>query len=463
MTELLRKAFDPEIFKQDLTLLTNAIHDYLKNIRKEPTYHHSNPNEEKAFWIEFFEQPFNYLNLIRTSIHRSIHIHNPKYIGHQVAAPAFMAIQQGLLADLLNNGMGVYEMGTVAVAWEDIIIDKLAAVAGFPQNASGFLTSGGSLANLTGLLGARSKYYTEKNPMAIMVSEMAHYSVSKSAKILNLQVLNVPVNDYFAMDHGQMEFIYRKAESNGIQIIAVVGSACSTATGSFDNLEAIRQFCNQKDLWFHVDGAHGGSLIFSDQYKHLVKGIETADSMIVDFHKMLLTPALCTAIIFRNGSDSYKTYLHKAEYLWQNEEAEWYNLAKRTFECTKFMMSFKVLPMWIRYGDQLFNDFVTTCINNTYRFAEIIRQHSDFELAVRPFCNILCFRYIHGNDLNALNKTIREKLISRGEFYIVQTTLKDQVYLRCTTMNPFTNEDCYQELLDQIVMIAETDLSRIGS
>ncbi len=459
MTDLLKTVYDAEEFQQIGIQVVKKLADHLRSSNGSLNYHYQDANQEKAYWEAYFSKPIVFEQLMDESINRSINLHHPHYIGHQISPAAPLAALGGFVADFLNNGMGVYEMGVVSTAWEGIVIDKLIDTVGYYNEASGFLTSGGSLANLTALLCARSKYKRQVQRAGIMISEMAHYSISKAAMILDLEVIKIPVDANYAMNTRLLEANYYLAKELGINPIAIVGNACSTATGSFDDLEQINLFCKEKSLWFHVDGAHGGSLVFSNKYKHLVSGIEKADSFIVDFHKMLMTPSICTAIIFKNGKDSYRTYQHEADYLWSNENEEWHNLAKRTFECTKFMMSFKVLPMWAKYGNALFDDFVTTLIDLGQKFASIINQHPRFELAMQPQCNIICFRWIQTTEssMNTINTRLRQQLIESGKFYIVQTTLKGKVFLRCTIMNPFTQPEHFEYLLGTLTQLA-TDL-----
>ena len=98
-----------------------------------------------------------------------------------------------------------------------------------------------------------------------------------------------------------LEELKNEAEKKGIKIISVVASSCSTATGSYDDLDAVADFCQKYDLWMHVDGAHGMGVLFSEKFRHLVNGIHRADSVVIDFHKMLLVPALNTLVMFKNG------------------------------------------------------------------------------------------------------------------------------------------------------------------
>ena len=262
------------------------------------------------------------------------------------------------------------------------------------------------------------------------------------------------------MDASQLEIQYGRANADGIQVFAIVGSAPSTATGSYDNLETIAKFARKYNLWFHVDGAHGGAAIFSKKYKHTVKGIEHADSVVIDGHKMMLMPTITTALLFRDGTHSHATFSQKADYLLvQSDGEDWYNLAKRTFECTKTMMSIHWYTILKIYGEQIFEDYVTNQYDLGNRFAELIENDPDFELALQPMANIVCFRFVNSTmetiALNEINLQIRQELLEDGEFYIVQTKLRGIQYLRTTIMNPFTTAKHLISLLEKIKTFAQ--------
>jgi L-2,4-diaminobutyrate decarboxylase len=219
-------------------------------------------------------------------------------------------------------------------------------------------------------------------------------------------------------------------------------------------LKSIADFAQKHDLWFHVDAAHGGALIFSKKHKHLLAGIDAADSITMDFHKMLLTPAITTALLYKNGKNAYQTFSQKAQYLWKDSDTqEWYNLAKRTFECTKTMMGFKVYAALNEYGTPLYEAYIDQVQNNAKAFAELINEAHDFELALEPQTNIVCFRFIPPtsiSNISEINAYVREKLVESGPFYLVQTELKGEKWLRVTLSNPFTSILELKDLLDQI-------------
>jgi L-2,4-diaminobutyrate decarboxylase len=216
-------------------------------------------------------------------------------------------------------------------------------------------------------------------------------------------------------------------------------------------------FCEEHNLWFHVDAAHGGSAAFTEKYKKLVHGIERADSIVIDFHKMLMQPSLVTAVLFKNDTHSYQTFSQQASYLWDSNEKDWYNLGKRTFECTKNTMSLKVYTTLRTYGTKLFDENVTTLFDLGQKFADLIEQRNNFELAVPPESNIVCFRYKIKDDekLNELNKKVRQLLIEEGQFFIVQTEINKKIFLRTCLMNPFTTEKVLISLLDRIEEITQ--------
>ena len=143
-----------------------------------------------------------------------------------------------------------------------------------------------------------------------MVSEEAHYSVARAARIMGWGekgIVKIPVNSHLRTDTSALIQTLAKARQDGLRVIALVGNACTTSTGTYDPLDEMADFAQKEGLWFHVDGAHGGAAAFSEKYRHLVKGIEQVGSVVIDFPKMMLAPAL-TAAVSSNGGHSYETF-----------------------------------------------------------------------------------------------------------------------------------------------------------
>lgn len=467
----LQQAYSAEHFREEAHRLVDQLADYLaaaQSQQLETVIPYQSPEENFLFWQQNAQEgPGAPSDFFAEVIQRSTHLHHPRYMGHQVSPPLPMAAMAGMLTSLLNNGMAVYEMGLVSNPLERILSELLTHKIGFGAEASGLLTSGGTLANLTALLTARATQ-TEvwenghEQPLAVLVSEEAHYCIDRAARTMGMGsggIIKIPTNARFQMRTELLEAYYQKAVQSGRKVIAVVGSACSTSTGAYDDLVAIADFCEKHQLWFHVDGAHGGAVVFSERYKPLVKGIERADSVVIDWHKMLLTPALATALLFKRNQDSFQTFHQKAQYLWANQGAqEWFNSGKRTFECTKLMMSVKIYAILKTYGEEIFIENVETLHDLAVRFAQLVHERQGFELALAPESNIVCFRFVGegrtAEQIQILNAAIRQKLLEEGAFYIVQTTLRDKLYLRVSLMNPLTTENDLTALLDAIERLA---------
>ncbi len=462
-TNTINEIYDADAFRDAGHRLVDFLADQLDSMK-------AGTNKQTLPWAE----PTALLNsvdgwataeankLFEQVFQRCIRLHDPRYMGHQLMPPAPVTALAGMLTDFMNNGMGVYEMGPAGSAMEQWLIRRITAKFGFGEAAGGFMTHGGTLANLTGMLAARAKQCPgawqkgEPSNLAVMVSAQAHYCMDRAARVMGWGgegVIQIPCNDQFQMNVDLLEQTLAKATAAGKKVIAVCGTACTTSTGSIDDLQAIGRFCQRHNLWFHVDGAHGGAIAFSDQYRPLLDGIELADSIGMDFHKMLLAPSLTSAVLFKNGKDAYRTFTQDADYLLsaQQEEDPWHDVARRSFECTKTMLSLKVFSIVAIHGWDVFDKNVTRLIDLAASFADVIKDADDFELALAPQANILCFRFTGAeDDLNQVNASIRKTMIEEGQFYIVQTVLQGETWLRTTISNPMSTVAHFRELLERI-------------
>jgi len=474
MSTILEDVFNPGKFRENGHRVIDMLADYLEGTRNgkiQTVLPWKKPEEMLSQCREDFAKPWDneasFFSFIEEVIAKSIHLHHPKYVGHQVVPPVPMAALVETVEALLNNSMAVYEVGPYSSGLEKIVTDWLARRLGMDEQAAGILTSGGTIGNLTGLLAAR-QHQANYNiweegtrsdaRLAVMVPAESHYSIARAVKIMGLGeqgVVKIPVNDRMQVELLMLEKTFREAVREGKQVFAVAANACSTSTGSYDPIDAISRFCKENNLWLHVDGAHGGGAVLTQKYKHLVKGIEHADSVVIDFHKMLLCPALTTAVIFKNGDNAYETFSQKASYLLsQEKKGNWFDIAQRTLECTKKMMGIKVYALLKLYGEELFDEYITRTYDLAREFAGMIKKAPEFELALEPESNIVCFRYVpdgsNETDLNGINLECCDKIKEDGEFYIVKTTIHDKVYLRTTLMNPFTTTKELTELLEKI-------------
>jgi L-2,4-diaminobutyrate decarboxylase len=404
-------------------------------------------------------------------------LHHPGFVGHQVAPPLPLAVLCDMVSSFTNNGMAVYEMGQAGTAMELHVVRWMADALGLGDQAGGVLTSGGTLATLTALLAMRQAragwdVWTQGAPggppPCVLVSEQAHYCADRAVRIMGWGeggLVRIPVDERWRMRVELLPEALARAEAAGRRVLGVVASACSTATGSFDPLEPIADFCEARGLWMHVDGAHGAALALSSRHRGVLAGIERADSVVWDAHKMLLQPALVTAVLFRDAAHSAGAFAQDASYLLgPRGESAWCDLAGRTFECTKRMMSLKLYATLLIHGPELLDAYVTRVVDLAREFSTLLRAQPDFEVAVEPEANIVCFRHIpHAlavgrgdGDVAAMRALdhhqveARMRVIQGGHFYLVQTLLNGRRWLRTTLMHPFTTVEDLERLIVEL-------------
>ena len=475
-------ASDPEGFRRAGHALVERLADHLAAMgrREGPVLA---PADPAALLASFAVAPdrapaadptARLLELSEELLTHSNHVHHPGYVGHQVSAALPLAALTELQTALLNNGMAIYEMGQLQTVLERRVVGFLCDALGLPSGeggAGGVLTHGGSLGNLTALLAARQAQlassghdvwtHGQTEPLAVLVSEQAHYCIARACGVMgwgSAGAVPVGTDERFALDPNDLPRALEAARAAGRRVVAVAASACTTATGTFDPLPAIADFCEQHDLWLHVDGAHGASLALSEIHRHRVAGIERADSVVWDLHKLMGLPALNTAVLFRDEARSYEAFAQEASYLFQAAapEEQWFNLGQRTMECTKRALG---ATAWIAlevHGQDHFTDHVDRLVSLAGQLASLVAAAPDFECAHAPEANILCFRYrpdLVGEarlalvELDALQARIRAAVVASGSHYLVEARLSGAGWLRVALMNPATEIEDLERLL----------------
>lgn len=471
----LTQLYDPAAFREQGHALVDRLADYLEKTPEVGANPHAEPGDLLKTYRSLLHDGTTPNELFQRMITDSVHLHSPYYMGHQMNPPAPIVALADLLTGILNGSTAIFEMGRAGAVMERLVIEQSAALLGLSATTGGFLTNGGTLANLTALLAARATRWPsgdawedgngELRP-CVLVNEQAHYCIDRAVRIMGwgaAGIINIPCDDNFRMRTELLEDAIATAKKQGMTPLAIVGSAGTTSTGSFDDLVAIADVAKRHGIWFHVDGAHGAPVRLDPERQHQLNGLDRADSLIMDYHKMMMAPALTTAVFFRKGGDAYQTFHQKADYLlsFDTNEEDQYNIGRRTFECTKNMMSLRVFSLLSCYGSDIFRDYVVRVNSIAAAFAVAIRSNPDFELALDPGCNIVCFRYRptgsaqSADDLNSLNVMIRTQLVAETKYYLVQTRLRGRVYLRCTFTNPTTESEHTDGLLHTIQSIGD--------
>lgn len=410
--------------------------------------------------------------LAQTMLARGQNLQDPRYIGHQVPASVPLAGLFDAIGAITNSVMAVYEMGPWATACEISLVEEIGKLIGYEEGTfSGFITHGGSLANLTALLTARNVALGEswtqgmadlQTPPVIIAHGAAHYCIERSAGILGIgtkQCLKASLDDRGRIDAKKLEELIVEVQSKGHPIIAVCASACATPIGAFDPLHDIADICEKYNVWMHVDAAHGGAACFSDRYRYLVSGLERADSLICDAHKMMFVPALCAFVFYKNREHRFEAFQQNAPYLFDPSAPDIleYDSGLKTIECTKRAAAFGLWGLWSTFGKELFADLVDVTFSMGQVLYEKLKDAEDFQTLHEPECNIVVFRYLpeelasrNSEEIGEFQLRLRRKLIESGEFYIVPSSFEGVAALRCTVMNPLTTPAHLDELLEEL-------------
>ncbi|MFI6882538.1 pyridoxal phosphate-dependent decarboxylase family protein [Streptosporangium canum] len=396
--------------------------------------------------------PDSYAEFLAAYLDEGTRLHHPAYLGHQIAAPDFPAALADFVHGATNNPMAVYEMGASAATVEFEVLRWMLGKVGFGESGGGVLTHGGSLANLTALLAARAaaapEAWTDGVPadLALLAPASAHYSLTRAAAILGLgerAVMPLDVDGLGRIDVARLPEALDRVRRAGRRPMALVASACSTGTGLYDDLRGIGDFCAANGVWFHVDGAHGASALLAEEHRHLLDGIELADSLIWDAHKMLRTSSLAAAVLTRREGDLDAAFRQQASYLFYGDQG--FDLIGRTVECSKAELGLKVFLNLAWRGERGLGDYVARQYATAHRFWELARERPGFECPYEPESNIVCFRYGDADQAE-----IRERLMADGAFQLTSAEIGGVRHLRVTVMAPATDDKTLEALLDRI-------------
>lgn len=407
-----------------------------------------------------------------------IQVYSPGYMGRQFSGPFPVTAVVDMVSAIATQPASFYEAGPLPSVVERIMADEFNRFLGFPADTFAMVTtSGGSLANLTALLAARNQRYpaawragahganqSGQRP-AIAASEEVHYSITRAAGILGVgedQVVRLPLDAARRIDPKAARLALDAAAARGLDVFCLVANAGSTAVGAIDPLNALADIAAERGIWLHVDGAHGASLMVSDRLRSRLAGIERADSVALDAHKTLFTPAACTLLFYRDKAAAAGAFRQDASYVFEKIPDIYtaFDSAERNFECTKRPMIMSLWTPWALYGPKPFAEKLERLCDLTDEAYAILADAADFVPLHRPDANILCFRYLPPTAatgekaLGRLQDDIRNRVRARGRFFISKVDLDGVAALRLVIMNHLVTVEHIGQLLDEIRAVA---------
>jgi L-2,4-diaminobutyrate decarboxylase len=396
---------------------------------------------------------------------------HPRSMGHQVSAPLPVAVWTEALTSAVNQSGAVWEMSPAGTAIETQVVRWMCELAGFGPEAGGTFTSGGTEATFAGLLAARQAAMPDAwtkgigaNAPVVVCGEHAHYGVARAIGELGIGTDNAVVipSKAFRMDADALGRELDRLDRAGRKVMAVVATAGTTATGSFDDLESIGRLCEERGIWLHVDGAHGASALLSPSHARRLAGIHRARSLAWDPHKMMLMPLTASVVLVRDEADLEAAFSQRAPYLFHaGGSARRWDQGLRSFTCSRRIDAFKVWVALQRHGADGFGALYDHLCANARLMHEAVVAHPEFEAIHEPESNILCFRYVGvktmpAGQLDALNLRVREEYNRAGSGWITTTVLGGRRVLRVTLMNPRTTGRDLEQTLEDLAALGRT-------
>ncbi|MGH4035384.1 pyridoxal phosphate-dependent decarboxylase family protein [Actinomycetota bacterium Odt1-20B] len=404
-------------------------------------------------------------------IKTGIQVHSPGYMGRQFSGVVPLAGVIDFVSSVVNQPSSFYEAGQLPNVVERIMADELNRFIGWdPGTFAMITTSGGSLANLTALLAARNRAFpgvwarggsAMEGPArpAVAVGADVHYSVARAAGILGIgedRIVRLPLDEARRIDVARARPALDAAERQGLNVFCLVASAGTTSVGAFDPLDELAVIARERDLWLHVDGAHGASLLVSDKLRPKLRGIDQVDSLAWDAHKMLFVPAPCTLLFYRDAKASLGAFRQTASYVFDEQQNIYTALdsGDKNFECTKRPMIMTLWTLWAIYGQALFAEKIEYLCQLTQDAYALVEKQPDFETVHVPEANIMCFRYrpdwLEEKDVAAFQVAIRDRIKGGGNFFISKVDVDGVAALRVVMMNHQVTTEHFQMLLGEI-------------
>ena len=371
---------------------------------------------------------------------------DPMNFAYIPCAPTKAAVAFDEVVSSANVFGGIWECGAGAIYAENQVVDWIKKNLCWPDEAIGTFVSGGTHGNLSALACARDNAknkwkeedrYPNGRPSdgyKLIISKDTHSSVKTIAKVLDVDVLTADTDKNGVMSGKTVEKLIKENEG----VFAVVATTGTTNTGSIDHIESISKVCQKYDIWLHIDGAYGGAGILAPSVRDLYKGIENADSFIVDPHKWLFAPYDCCCLVYRSPKNVYQTFSQHAEYLegvdhsQSNPSDMAIHLSRRT----------RGLPLWyslVTYGSKKYSEAVEKCIANAKKCAEAINQTDHLELVMEPTLSIVVFKR-KGWEL-ADYASWSSDLALEGKLLCIPSSINGEIILRLAFLNPNTDID----------------------
>jgi glutamate/tyrosine decarboxylase-like PLP-dependent enzyme len=376
-------------------------------------------------------------------------VDHPRFFGFVPGSPTW----PGVLADFIAAGHNIFQGswlgGAGASEVEIIVLDWFREWIGFPAEATGLFTSGGSAANLIAIACARQLRFAGHSPDAVIyLSQESHSSVERAARILGFRpdrVRKLPVDDRLRLDLAALQAAVNADLAAGLQPFMVIANAGTTSTGAVDPLAELAGVCRADGLWLHVDAAYGGFAVLTTRGRSLLAGLDAADSVTLDPHKWLFQPFEAGCLLVRSPTaleDAFRVlpdYLQDAVVGSGDARERPVNFMDRGLQLTRSARALKVWMSLKYFGVEPFRQAIDDAIDHTLRAEHALRESGEFEILSPATLGVVCFRRVVDDGgrritdeavLERINTRLTQDLAASGTALISSTRVRGRYALR---------------------------------
>lgn len=448
---------------------------YMQHVREQPVWQPI-PNEVKERLTTPIPQEPQEAEEVYAEFRRDILPYqmgntHPRFWGWVLGTGTPMGVLAEMLAAAVNPNLGGGEH--VANYVEAQVLDWCRQMLNYPAESSGVLVSGGSMANLIGLTVARNALKDHQmrqkgvqgssQRLIVYASDQAHSSIQRAVEMLGLgseSLRLIPTNADFEIDLGVLEAAIATDKAAGHLPLAVVGNAATTNTGAFDDLNALADLCQREGIWFHVDGAFGALVTLAPELRHLVAGMERADSLAFDMHKWMYIPHLVACTLVRDRKAHYRAFTLTPEYLQHMERG----LAAGSLWFSDYSIElsrgFRALKVWMsikNYGITKYGQLINQNVEQARHLTRLVEAASQLERLAPTSCNIVCFRYrpdgLNDETLNHLNEEIVIRLHESGVAVPSYTRIDGKYAIRVCITNHRSRFEDFDLLVAEVLKL----------
>ena len=390
---------------EDLVLFNELIAAFLEDELQNPITEYISPKDvEKVLDIKLRKEGMadnEFKNSLKQLLLKSSKSSSKLFFNQLFGGRHSKAVLGDLLAVMLNNSMATYKIAGPQVIVEKEILSQVYNLIGYDNNAGGTFPTGGSMSNFMSLVMARDKVNLETKKKGVFqklvgyTSENAHYSLDKNASFTGVGKANI--RHIKSDEYGRINILEFKKQvkldlAKGFTPFYLNATAGTTVLCAFDNIAELAPICKKYNIWLHLDGAFGGSVIFSDKYKYLVEGINQTNSFCFNAHKTLGAPLSTSVLIVKDQRDLYNSFNNDASYLYQTHDKD-FNLGQTSFECGRRNNALKLWTMWKAIG----TNGIANIVDQEFKLADVARNYVknnlDYKLYSFEDSLSICFNY----------------------------------------------------------------------